>query len=63
MFITQEFRGNHQQQGHHKLYKRQSGELIDVTDIMDLSTHRLRVLENRVPENIFGPNRDKVTGG
>jgi hypothetical protein len=35
MFITQEFRGNHQQQGHHKLYERQSGVLIDATDIMD----------------------------
>jgi hypothetical protein len=25
--------------------------------------HRLRVLENRVLRRIFGPNRDKVTGG
>jgi hypothetical protein len=25
--------------------------------------HRLRVLENRVLRRIFGPERDKVTGG
>jgi len=25
--------------------------------------HRLRVLENRVLRKIFGPERDKVTGG
>jgi hypothetical protein len=25
--------------------------------------HRLRVFENRVLRRIFGPNRDKVTGG
>jgi len=25
--------------------------------------HRLRVLENRVLRKIFGPKRDKVTGG
>jgi hypothetical protein len=25
--------------------------------------HRLRVFENRVPRSIFGPKRDKVTGG
>ena len=60
MFITQEFRGNHQRQGHHKLHERQSGVLIDVTDIMDLSTHRLKVLENTVLENIFGSNRDNL---
>jgi len=35
MFITQEFRENRQQQGHHKLHERQSGVLTDVTDIMD----------------------------
>jgi hypothetical protein len=34
MFISQEFRENHQQQGHHKLHERQSGALIDATDIM-----------------------------
>jgi hypothetical protein len=63
MFISQEFRGNYQQQGHHKLHERQSGALIDATDIMAFSSHRLRVFLNRVLENIFGPNRDKVTGG
>jgi hypothetical protein len=25
--------------------------------------HRLRVFENRVLKRIFGPNRDKMTGG
>jgi hypothetical protein len=25
--------------------------------------HRLRVLENRVPRKLFGPRRDKVSGG
>jgi hypothetical protein len=28
-----------------------------------MEEHRLRVFENRVLRRIFGPNRDKVTGG
>jgi hypothetical protein len=35
MFRIQEFRGNHLQQGFHKLQEKQSGVLTDMTDIMD----------------------------